>query len=38
VLRKGFETICSRIPLADVSLALDRMRKGEAARSLIVFD
>jgi S-(hydroxymethyl)glutathione dehydrogenase/alcohol dehydrogenase len=32
------EMISSRIPLADVNAAFDRMRKGEAARQVIVFD
>jgi S-(hydroxymethyl)glutathione dehydrogenase / alcohol dehydrogenase len=32
------EMISARIPLADVNHAFDRMRKGEAARQVIVFD
>jgi S-(hydroxymethyl)glutathione dehydrogenase/alcohol dehydrogenase len=32
------EMISSRIPLAGVNAALDRMRKGEAARQVIVFE
>ena len=32
------EMISSRIPLADVNVAFDRMRKGEAARQVIVFE
>jgi S-(hydroxymethyl)glutathione dehydrogenase/alcohol dehydrogenase len=32
------EMISSRIPLAEVNGAFDRMRKGEAARQVIVFD
>jgi S-(hydroxymethyl)glutathione dehydrogenase/alcohol dehydrogenase len=32
------EMISSRIPLDDVNPALDKMRKGEAARQVIVFD
>ena len=32
------EMISSRIPLGEVNDALDRMRKGEAARQVIVFD
>jgi Zn-dependent alcohol dehydrogenase len=30
--------ISSRLPLAEVNQALDRMRRGEAARQVIVFD
>jgi Zn-dependent alcohol dehydrogenase len=30
--------ISSRIPLDDVNSAFDKMRKGEAARQVIVFD
>ena len=32
------EMITSRIPLDDVNDAFDRMRKGEAARQVIVFE
>ena len=32
------EMISSRLPLAEVNEALDRMRKGEAARQVIVFE
>ena len=32
------EMISSRLPLADVNVAFDRMRKGEAARQVIVFE
>jgi S-(hydroxymethyl)glutathione dehydrogenase/alcohol dehydrogenase len=32
------EMISRRLPLEDVNLALDAMRKGEVARSVIVFD
>jgi S-(hydroxymethyl)glutathione dehydrogenase/alcohol dehydrogenase len=32
------EMISSRIPLEEVNAAFDRMRKGEAARQVIVFD
>ncbi|MEE8165215.1 MAG: alcohol dehydrogenase, partial [Myxococcota bacterium] len=32
------EMISSRIDLGEVNEALDRMRKGEAARQVIVFD
>jgi len=32
------EMISARIPLADVNQAFERMRKGEAARQVIVFD
>jgi len=32
------EMISSRIPLGEVNAAFDRMRKGEAARQVIVFD
>ena len=32
------EMISSRLPLEDVNDAFDRMRKGEAARQVIVFD
>lgn len=32
------EMISSRIPLADVNGAFDRMRKGEAARQVVVFE
>jgi len=32
------EMISSRLPLAEANQALDRMRKGEAARQVIVFD
>jgi len=32
------EMISSRIPLEDVNDAFDRMRKGEVARQVIVFD
>ncbi len=32
------EMVSSRIPLEEVNDAFDRMRKGEAARQLIVFD
>jgi S-(hydroxymethyl)glutathione dehydrogenase/alcohol dehydrogenase len=32
------EMISSRLPLEDVNQAFDRMRKGEAARQVIVFD
>jgi len=32
------EMISARIPLADVNIAFDRMRKGEAARQVIVFE
>jgi S-(hydroxymethyl)glutathione dehydrogenase/alcohol dehydrogenase len=32
------EMISSRIPLEEVNDALDLMRKGEAARQVIVFD
>jgi S-(hydroxymethyl)glutathione dehydrogenase/alcohol dehydrogenase len=32
------EMISARIPLGDVNAAFERMRKGEAARQVIVFD
>jgi Zn-dependent alcohol dehydrogenase len=32
------EMISSRIPLSEVNDALDQMRKGQAARQVIVFD
>ena len=32
------EMISARLPLEDVNQAFDRMRAGEAARSVIVFD
>jgi Zn-dependent alcohol dehydrogenase len=30
--------ISARLPLSEVNQAFDRMRKGEAARQVIVFD
>ena len=32
------EMISSRVPLAEVNGAFDRMRKGEAARQVVVFE
>ena len=32
------EMISSRIPLSEVNTAFDRMRKGEAARQVIMFE
>jgi S-(hydroxymethyl)glutathione dehydrogenase/alcohol dehydrogenase len=32
------EMISARIPLDEVNPALDKMRKGEAARQVIIFD
>jgi S-(hydroxymethyl)glutathione dehydrogenase/alcohol dehydrogenase len=32
------EMISSRIPLDEINQAFDRMRKGEAARQVIIFD
>jgi S-(hydroxymethyl)glutathione dehydrogenase/alcohol dehydrogenase len=32
------EMISSRLPIGEINTAFDRMRKGEAARQVIVFD